>query len=445
MENNILNVISEISSQLATEKSYNIQSTCVRYSICNGEDFSGGSSSKEKYLFSVLRGKDDKFILDLAEKVIVDYDSDGVALSLNNYFEGKYFKISILTRQKLLSELFKIDNLNGRLTVVEFMKHCNLRYSAPVNFDDIMNAAFLGDVSFNKKTKDPELPDLLKELKLHEKRDQAFFAFLEGIVHPYARENTDSNYLIKLINEHLQEDGYVFLPTDRISNEIVYKVFKKGGVDNVVKNLIFASNGFKPDIVLDDALSNVIKIVKNEESCLIYEREIRSQGLTFVEMVDWYAAKLETEPSLETAKSLKSRLSSSLASPPEKVLFETYFKELSPIYNKKLPALIPQIYLHYDPYSVKRFGFQYLLRQRMDFLLLLPNNCRIVIEVDGKQHYSDGDIASPLRYAEMVSLDRDLKLMGYEVYRFGGYELVESNREMIKNFFISLFEKHGIS
>jgi len=49
----------------------------------------------------------------------------------------------------------------------------------------------------------------------------------------------------------------------------------------------------------------------------------------------------------------------------------------------------------------------------MDFLFVLSNSTRIVIEVDGKQHYSDDNISSPKKYAEMVSLDRDLKLLGY--------------------------------
>ena len=62
----------------------------------------------------------------------------------------------------------------------------------------------------------------------------------------------------------------------------------------------------------------------------------------------------------------------------------------------------------------------------MDFLLLFTDRRRVVIEVDGKQHYADGDVASPRLYAEMVSEDRRLRLAGYEVYRFGGWELFGS-------------------
>ena len=58
----------------------------------------------------------------------------------------------------------------------------------------------------------------------------------------------------------------------------------------------------------------------------------------------------------------------------------------------------------------------------MDFLMLLDGHVRVVIEVDGKQHYAEGDKASPRNYAKMVKEDRRLCLHGYELYRFGNSE-----------------------
>ncbi|MGW5906624.1 hypothetical protein ACWFQ6_33320 [Streptomyces althioticus] len=119
-----------------------------------------------------------------------------------------------------------------------------------------------------------------------------------------------------------------------------------------------------------------------------------------------------------------------------------------------LPALIPQVYLHYDPYtrkSGKQSGALY--RQRMDFLLLAPDRSRIVIEVDGAQHYGrpnppdeHGKVtwtAVPRLYAEMVAEDRRLRLAGYEIYRFGGWELSEpGGRRLLEDFFTSLLARH---
>jgi very-short-patch-repair endonuclease len=119
---------------------------------------------------------------------------------------------------------------------------------------------------------------------------------------------------------------------------------------------------------------------------------------------------------------------------------------LRPSYSEKLPALIPQVYLHYDPYTFKQLnGEKRLARQRMDFLLLFSNNERVVIEVDGQQHYSTEGRADPRKYAEMVAEDRRLQLSGYDMYRFGGYELQgDQGRELVEEFFRQLFRRHRI-
>jgi very-short-patch-repair endonuclease len=127
-------------------------------------------------------------------------------------------------------------------------------------------------------------------------------------------------------------------------------------------------------------------------------------------------------------------------------LFKTYAELYATADGFDLPALIPQVYLHYDPYTRReRGGRGPFVRQRMDFLLLVSNRGRIVIEVDGRQHYSDDEgRASPDRYAEMVKEDRSLRLAGYEVYRFGAKELMDSeaSRSLVRQFFASLLEKH---
>lgn len=92
---------------------------------------------------------------------------------------------------------------------------------------------------------------------------------------------------------------------------------------------------------------------------------------------------------------------------------------------------------------------------------MLEYGVRIVIEVDGRHHYSspergnpDKAIADPSRYAEMAAEDRRLRLKGYEVYRFGGGEFSDVNmetwsvvmhsRQFIEDFFDQLLKKHRV-
>jgi hypothetical protein len=216
------------------------------------------------------------------------------------------------------------------------------------------------------------------------------------------------------------------------------------GVDGQIKNLIFASTGPKPEIVLRDALSNVVQVTRNAEYCLFYDRPLSDAALTWGQLVDWWRASagLGTESDRVVGHALYDRLKASVAdNRAEHMVFRTYSEGYSQDNASDLPALLPQVYLHYDPLTLKqRHGRPSALpRERMDFLLLLPGWARVVIEVDGKQHYADGDTASPELYSQMMAEDRRLRLRGYEVFRFGGYELLQPGADdMLRAFFDEL-------
>jgi hypothetical protein len=221
------------------------------------------------------------------------------------------------------------------------------------------------------------------------------------------------------------------------------------GLSARIKNLIFAADGPKPEIVIVDSTTNDIKIVENEQYCLVYDRPILRHGLLWKEMIEWWG-KRNNILYLERAEiDLHTRLCRSLAdSEPERMMFNTYFVHFRHILDDKLPALIPQVYLHYDPYTLRQLRVaKRLPRQRMDFLMLLPNDNRIVIEIDGRHHYAvENGQASPQLYAEMVAEDRRLKLAGYDIYHFGGYEFTQSKKipEIINDFFHALFERYSL-
>jgi hypothetical protein len=216
------------------------------------------------------------------------------------------------------------------------------------------------------------------------------------------------------------------------------------GVDGELKNIIFASVGPKPRIVMTDAINNVIDIVENKDSYLVYDRAFSRPGLTWAELVDWWASK---STATDSARDLYQRLSRSLASLPERLLFRTYRERYGLADGASTPALLPQVYLHYDPYTRAERNNQVgeIKRERMDFLLLMPNRVRVVIEVDGKQHYSDAnDQASTAKYSEMVAEDRKIRLRGYEVYRFGGYDLGRQDApQALSRFFDQLLALHN--
>ncbi len=337
------------------------------------------------------------------------------------------------------------DNIAGERSTMEMIERCFV-LSTP--FDEVFGSGGRGlrdqitqhmDLNFG----DWSVEFLFGEIGAFDCSRARFAALLEEAVHPLSRSGEKQLQTVAALNTVLARDGYELAQESELSGHPIF-AFRPlvRGVGGRPKNLIFASRGPKPEIGFADAINNDIVILSGEGNCLIYDRPISSNGLLWSELVAWWS---EVESGANAAN-LGVRLKESLASDAERKLFATYFRAYRSILGEELPALLPQVYLHYDPATVKTLRHRLPLpRQRMDFLLLLPGRQRIVLEVDGKHHFSENDRPSLKVYADMVSADRELRLAGYEVYRFGANELVGEGAEArIADFFEKLFRLHRV-
>jgi very-short-patch-repair endonuclease len=289
---------------------------------------------------------------------------------------------------------------------------------------------------------------LFDQLGAYEASDRRFALFLEGLASADVRpEESEQRHFVACVNEPLRACGVELRET---GSEGGYPRFSlvplHTGSKIRPKNLIFASPD-KPDLRFRDALDNDVEIVTNADKVLVYDRPIGNEGLRWNDLQQWWSDTEQiTDPTL-AKRTLYLRLKASLPhnSPPQSLLFDAFFEGFrSAVPN--LPALIPEVWLHWDPRTVKERGTNALLRFRMDFLLLLPQGVRVVIEVDGKHHYADlTGSADVQRYAQMVRADRELKLAGYEVFRFGAAELqTPTVKADVKAFFQALFKRYGV-
>jgi hypothetical protein len=288
--------------------------------------------------------------------------------------------------------------------------------------------------------------------------DEALLKFLAEMLHPAVRTNpVEVERLHNFLNSVLAHDGYELVQIDDISGAPLFAPRRIGtGVRGTMKNLIFAAIGPKPEIVLIDAVNNDLRITGNVQGCLMYDRPLAAHGLTWAELTAWWADRegMAGAPAREVSSSLYRRLDRSLGdNGAERRVLRTYAERYVRL-GPDIPALIPQVYLHYDPHVRRHYppGTAPLSRQRMDFLMLLPHRARVVIECDGVQHYAEDQVlpdkrryANPRRYAEMVAEDRELRMAGYEVYRFGGVELIDSpaTGRRLEGFFDRLADRHA--
>lgn len=446
----VSNLRAAIARTLANEvKAYDLARACVRFGLAEGtgDEAYGG---KVRYVETRIEAKPLAELLTLGDAVLAAYE--GYKLHAFELKEALRFarsggrrRFTEITRRNLLDELELMGCLWGKLGLELFLSR--LWPIDAMASHDPRHKTFAGEVWRHMvANEDWSTQHLLERLEVMQISDEAFIELLELLAHPSVRDGDEQEKWVGAINKHIQRDGFALVAADNMSG---YPVFRArpldAGVAATPKNLIFASTEGKPDIVLVDAIHNELRVVKNAEYCLFYDRQIPDSGLTWTALVEWWTEVRDDEQ--ETAeRSLYRRLERSLASPPEKILFRSYYVEGKAL-GPRLPALIPQVYVHYDPRTLKElYGEKRLPRQRMDFLLLLDHGRRIVIEVDGAQHYSRDGRPDPRLYAEMVEADRQLRLCGYDVYRFGGYELPESDagRSTAQAFFARFFKRYQI-
>ncbi|MEJ1961072.1 MAG: hypothetical protein WDO56_05785 [Gammaproteobacteria bacterium] len=442
-------------------KSYQLPERAVRLGLAAG---TAEEANRSKRLYVLNRIDNWKLpqLLKLASSIVEEYDCAELSDYVSELTTHGGQRVSELTRRELLKSTDTLAPLFGDRSgnLIESLDVLKPRWDRSPDLDDFWGSlkdAVEQHYASNEDWSNSQLLEMCGALRCSQAR---FFGLLEALLHPAARRGAVQQVLAARFSELLKPDGFGANITGHESGHPIFGIQRlSGGVSGQLKNLIFASTGQKPEIVLGDAINNDIIITKHADKCLIYDRPLPPSGLKWVEVASWWQ-EAQHIPDLKQARSaLGKRLQQSVKltdSLPELWLFKTYYEAFAPALGDELPALIPQVYLHYDPKTlVQRGQIPVLPRQRMDFLMLLGNGARIVLEIDGARHYSETGKASPRRYAEMAREDRSLRLRGYEVYRFGGAEFAESNnngrkalhpnsRHMIIAFFTQLFRKHGV-
>lgn len=343
-------------------------------------------------------------------------------------------------------------------------------FQSPRHFNDLLNALwvieddpvarFVGTQNNSLRAvldrhlfRNPDLSvyELFERLGAFECVDARFRRFIEGIVSADVQGSAENQRrVVDVVDQLLRPCGAKLVESGEDGGYPCFSLVSAGGGDGKPpKNIVFGSTA-KPDIRFSCALNNDIEIVTNADAFLAYDRPIGAQGLLWRDLQQWWAElKGHTDPELAKA-TLYRRLRDELPSesPQQRFLFERYHRAFRSVVYE-LPALLPEVWLYWDPKTVRERGPEAaLFRSRIDFLMLFPYGRRVIVEVDGKHHYADADgRANPAKYAATMASDRSLRLRGYEVFRFGTADLDESAKadEMVKAFFEGLFDLHGIS
>ncbi|QGV79332.1 hypothetical protein [Streptomyces ficellus] len=288
---------------------------------------------------------------------------------------------------------------------------------------------------------------LFEELGAFEAPHPRFGQFLERLASSaYLPDEPAQRAYVETANRHLQPIGAQLRHEgDQDGYPLFHLVGHGRGTGRRPRNLIFATLG-KPDIRFTSALDNDIEIAERADQVLVYDRPVGKEGLRWHELRAWWQETRQIPQDQDAGKALYDRMEACLPSnsPGQRNLFWLYYR----IHRDHLddaPALLPEIWIHWDPKSVRARGDNALKNLRMDFLMLLPGGHRVVLEVDGLQHYTRNQGTEPDsgRYAATMAGDRELTLRGYEVFRFGHDELRDRDRahRLLTSFFQQLLDR----
>ncbi|WP_037322452.1 AbiJ-related protein [Amycolatopsis thermoflava] len=282
-----------------------------------------------------------------------------------------------------------------------------------------------------------------KEIGALDGGGRRFVLFLEGLLSSSVNpDEARQRKLAAAILPILNRAGLQVIESGTVDGYPDFAVVTVGTRPRPTQLILFAGQHGKPELRVSDVLDQSIEVLTGEDKVLAYDVPVGQGGLTWHDLESWWSHRREI-PAGQAKGDLWRRLVQACtnASPAQRAFLTTYYeyaKDRDPLY-----ALLPEVWLHWDPVARRQRGEDAYLNQRIDFLMLLPGLRRVVLEVDGEQHYATADHQpSPRIYSETTRGDRDLRLSGYEVYRFSGYELTKGRiTDTVSEFFDRLLRR----
>jgi len=261
-----------------TLKAYELESICKKYGI-ECDKTLNPSNSKRVYLKSGFDKKDFEQIKDIARQIIAEGCENSFVRKVEPYLNDDFFAITMTVRRTLLSWLSAQTDLEGTTNIIQLL--------TPVwNIDELQVIA-RDEESHNAReyiTQHMIRNDDISYEELFENHldfmyipDRQLIKFLEVVTNPPVRSTDSQNYYVQEINRIIGVCGYRLISSKNIAGNPIYTVENvPKGTEGKVYNIIFGAIGGKPDVVIEDALTNKLGIVQDNVNCLFYNLPINN-------------------------------------------------------------------------------------------------------------------------------------------------------------------------
>jgi hypothetical protein len=210
-----------VTGALYPSKSYSLPAVCERYGLDPGtpdEAFSG----KTRYVMSRLEKLSDEKVLAVAKEVVRDFPDDSLQAAIEQLAPQGHI-VSELTRHHIAEALDEFD-LAGKRDLLEFLRAhfpsidrtASYREQFWTLADDIDRHAVQ-----NYDWSNAEILERAGFLTCSQAR---LFQFLEDVLNPVRRDQSEQERIAANLNPILRRDGYCLAPAGRVSGYPVYGV-----------------------------------------------------------------------------------------------------------------------------------------------------------------------------------------------------------------------------
>ena len=332
-----------IADQFACEyKAYDLEDACNVYEI---EPDAGldPMHSKRLYVLSGLKKLPDDDIWKLARRIVKEFENAEMIKTMEPYLADTELVFSFVTRRRIVDFLDSLSDMEGRMKLDDFLSLIwNMSETTDFFIGTTVGEEIMSAVKLDKTMSYKEL--LTNRLEVKYLPDETFIKFLECLVKPEVREGNEQKNYVQGINGIIKEDGYELYISSQKSRVPHYSIGKRRAVEGELKNLIFAPVGQKPDITIENSISNELRLIGAADNCLFYNFELGADGLQWNTLIEWWKRN-NKENDGDSELELYGRLRASLDSESEKIFFRTYYNYYRHPIKKDIPALVPQVYL----------------------------------------------------------------------------------------------------
>ncbi|MDI5969379.1 hypothetical protein POF50_008465 [Streptomyces sp. SL13] len=206
---------------------------------------------------------------------------------------------------------------------------------------------------------DWSVEELFEQLGAFEAGSARFGRFLAGLVDPAHLPDADAQFrIVAVVNPVLASAGGRLEQTGERDGYPYFQLVRTGpGVSRRPKTLIFATTA-KPDMRLVNVLDNDIEILQSGDDLLVYDRLVEMNGIRWSDLLRWWQETRDVHDEKAAKRALYKRLLRSMPdddTSPQCEFFRAYH-EVFAGRECDVPALLPEVWLHWDPVIVKKGG-----------------------------------------------------------------------------------------